>query len=156
MVVMDPDEIVFLDQRRDACGKAFVDPLIALAGLAFVLSQVEAEMEQRPQRGIGIAVVILVDIAVREVDRRGGDAVVALRGYFALVLLALRARPAEPDALVIAQRRVQRAGKPALRTRGAACLGHRDPVRDDDEFAYRTSLQGLDNRPAQLITPTSE
>ncbi|GAA3794482.1 hypothetical protein GCM10022600_14820 [Qipengyuania pelagi] len=71
-------------------------------------------------------------------------------------LFAFLPRPAEPDAAMLAERGIEGPGKPALRSGSAARLGYCDPVRDDDEFRYRTSLHGLDNRPAQLITPTSE
>ncbi len=160
MVIVDPDGIVGLDQRRNLVGKAFVDALVALARLAFVLREVEAVMEQRPQRRIGIAVVIFVDIALRQIDRRGGHAVIGLRvdmpGAPAFAFLP---RPAEPQPLAIAERRMQRAGKAALRARCAARLGHCNAVGDDDEsglIGQRTSLHGLLSRPAQLMIPTSE
>jgi hypothetical protein len=156
VIIVDPDEVVFLNQRGDTVREALINPLVALAGLAFVFGEVEAEMEQRPQRGIGIAVVILVDVAMREVDRRGGNAFVALRRNLAALVVALRAGPAEPDALIIAQRGIERAGQTALCSCGTSGLRNGDPVRNDDELAYRTSLHGLDNSPAQLITPTSE
>jgi hypothetical protein len=156
MIIVDPDEIVFLDQRGDAVGEALVDPLVALAGLALIFGEVEPKVKQRPQRGIGIAVVIFVDISVREIDGRRGDALVALRRNLIVLVVAFGARPAEPDALVVAQRGIERAGQTALSACGTSGLRNGDPVRNDDELAYRTSLHGLDNSPAQLITPTSE
>ena len=157
VIIVDPDEIVFFDQRRDRFGEGFVDALVPLAGLAFVFGQVQPVMEQRPQSRIGVAVVIFVDIALRKVDRRGRHAIMGLGIYPAAgTLFAFLPRPAEPDAAMLAQRGIERPCQPALCPGSAAGLGHCDTVRNDDEFGYRTSLQGLDNRPAQLITPTSE
>ena len=63
MIIMHPDQIVFLDQGLDAFGKAFVYPFIAFARLTLVFGQIEPIMEQRPQCRIGIAIVIFVNIA---------------------------------------------------------------------------------------------
>ena len=156
VVVMHPDEVVFLDHRRDAFGEPFVDPLVSLGGFLFVLSQIEPVVEQRPQRRIRIAVVIFVDVLLREVHRRGRHAFERLFGHFAGERLDILARPAEPDAAVFLQRRVERACQSALRSRRAPRLRHGNPVRDNKQSAQRTSLHGFDSNPAQLITPTSE
>ena len=50
----------------------------------------------------------------------------------------------------------QRHGKAALRPGRAARLGCRHAVGDDDQATQRTELQGLESRPAQLMSPTSE
>ena len=115
MVIVDPDQIVRLDQRRDRLGEALVDPLVAAAEAAVIFGEVDPIVEERPQGAVGIAVIIFVDVLLLEVDRRGGDAVVALQVDLAGELVGLLARPAEPDAARFAQRRRERDRKPALR-----------------------------------------
>src|SRR3546814_6185003 len=72
-------------------------------------------MEERPERAVGIAVVIFRDVLRLEVDRRGGEAIGARHGQLAGEMLDLLARPAEPDAAMLAQRAVHRDREPALR-----------------------------------------
>ena len=160
VIIVDPYDIVGFDQRRCQFGEAFVDAFIALARLAFVLGEVEPVVEQRPQRRIGVTIVIFVDVALRQVDCRSGHAVIGLRvdmpGASALAFLP---RPAEPQPLSIAECGMQGARKAALCARCATCLGHCNAVGDNDEsgvIGQRTSLHGLLSRPAQLIIPTSE
>src|SRR3546814_9678799 len=73
-----------------------------------------------------------------QVDRRGGEAVGARHGELAGELFDLVARPAEPDAAMLAQRPVHRDRKTALRPGRAAPLVDRHAVRDDDQPAHRT------------------
>ncbi len=150
VVIVDPDDVVGLDQRGDRLGETLVDPLVALAGLALVFGQVDAVVEQRPQRRIGIAVVILLDVLRLEVDRRDGDAVVLLISDLAGEFGHLFARPAEPDALLLAQRGAERPGKPALRARRPAGLGHRDTIRDYHKTAQRMVFHDFDSRPRAI------
>jgi hypothetical protein len=156
MIIVDPDEVVGLDQRRHRAGEALVDPLIAAAEAAVIFGIVDPIVEQRPQGAVGVAVIIFVDILLLEVDRRGGDALVPLQVDMAGELVGLVARPAEPQAAIFPQGRRQRHRQPALGAAGAARLGRRHPVGDDDQPAHRTALHGLDSSPAQLISPTSE
>ena len=48
MIIMDPDQIVGLDQRRDGLGEAVVDPLVAGTEAAVIFGEVDAIMEQWP------------------------------------------------------------------------------------------------------------
>ena len=44
----------------------------------------------------------------------------------------------------------------ALGARAPSCSRHGHAIGNDDQSAHRTELQGLERRPAQLISPTSE
>ena len=72
-------------------------------------------MEQRPKRGIGIAVVIFLDILRFEVNRRFPDAVAAgdVRPREFVLLIA---GPAAPGAATTFEHRFKRTGQTALRT----------------------------------------
>ena len=153
VVIVHPDEVVGRDVRRDLLAEDAVHPLVAALIVALELGQIEPVVEQRPQRRIGIAVVIFLDLLLGEVDRPRGDAAIGLE--MELVVGADLARPAEPDAAALFQRRGQRDRQPALRG-GLLRAGRRHPVRDDDDAAQRIALQGFDNSTAQLISPTSE
>ena len=74
MVIVDPDQIVGLDQRRDRLGEALVDPLVAGAEAAVIFGEVDPVVEERPQGAVGIAVIIFVDVLLFEVDRCHKDA----------------------------------------------------------------------------------
>lgn len=75
---MHPDQIVGLDQRLHRLGEAFVDAGIAGVEIALELGQVDPIVEERPQRPVGIAVIIFVDILLFQVDGRGGDSAALL------------------------------------------------------------------------------
>src|SRR3546814_14896691 len=74
MIVVDPDEVVGFYKRRDSLREALIDPLIAAAEAAVIFGEVDPVMEEWPQRPVGIAVIIFVDVLFFEVDRRRGDA----------------------------------------------------------------------------------
>src|SRR3546814_3133767 len=86
-----------------------------------------------------------------QVDRRGGEAVGARHGELAGELFDLVARPAEPDAAMLAHRPVHRDRKTALRPGRAAPLVDRHAVRDDAPPAHRTVSQPRDSIPAQWL-----
>ena len=140
-----------LDQRPDGIGEALVRALVAAGEVALIFGEIDPIVEQRPQRAVGVAVIIFLDVLLLEVDRRRRHAVLALEIDVAGEVVGPLARPAEPDAAILAQRRGQRDGEPALR---AAAGG--DAVGNDDQAAQRTMLHGLLSRTAQLIMPTSE
>ena len=93
---------------------------------------------------------------MREINCCGRDAVMALHINIAGTVFAFLPRPTEPDAAAFFKCRVKRARQATLRTGRAARFGNRHAVRNDYQTSYRTSLQGLDSKPAQFITPTSE
>src|SRR3546814_5048194 len=75
MIILHPDQIFRLDQRDQAVRELLVDALIAHPELILIFGQVDAIVKQRPQRAVGIAVVIFLDVMGFQVDRRGGEAV---------------------------------------------------------------------------------
>src|SRR5690606_15941988 len=107
--------------------KAFVGALVTAGISTFVLCKVDPIMEQRPQRPIGVAVVVLLDVLFFAVDRCGGESPFALHRDLTGELVGLLARPAEPDAPHLAQGGRKRDGEPALRTLLSAG-GSRNPV----------------------------
>ena len=154
---MDPDEVIGLDQRGEGGAETLVDPLVAGAEGPVELGQVDPVVEERPQRPVGVAVIIFVDILFLEVDGGGGDAAMGPEMDLAAELLRLLARPAEPEPVRFLQRCEQGDGQPALRALGGARLGRGHPVGDDNKPAHqRTLVHGRERSPAQLIRPTSE
>src|SRR3546814_19347564 len=94
-------------------------------------------MEEWPQRPVGIAVIIFVDVLFFEVDRRSRDAPFAVEVHMPGELLGLLARPAEPDAPIFLQRRRQRDPEAALRPGGALGLGDRQSVVEGKTVSVR-------------------
>ncbi len=154
VIILDPQHVVGLDQRQHRIGEAIVHPLVAAGETALIFGQIDAIVEERPQCAVGVAVIIFLDVLLLQVDRRGGDAVVALEVDAPVELLGSLARPAEPDAAIFAQRRLHRDGQPALRAAGGRW--GRDAIGDDDQPVHRIALHGLLSKTAQLMMPTSE
>src|SRR3546814_20402942 len=113
-------------------------------------------MEERPERAVGIAVVIFRDVLRLEVDRRGGEAIGARHGQLAGEMLDLLARPAQPDAAMLAQRAVHRDREPALRPGRAAALADPYAGRAHAQPATRTGSQPRHRRPRTRLMPTSQ
>src|SRR3546814_16158703 len=113
-------------------------------------------MEERPERAVGIAVVIFLDVLRLEVDRRGGEAIGAGHGQLAGEMLDLLARPAEPDAAMLAPRAVHPDREPALRAGRAADLVDPNAVSDDAQPAHRPVSQPRDSRPGQRMIPNRD
>src|SRR3546814_20330797 len=99
-------------------------------------------MEQWPEGAVGKSVVIFVEVLLLEIDRRRGDALIALKIDMAGKILGGFARPAEPDTAVFAARGGERNSEAAF---VAAAFASRwlDPVRHDNQTAQLTELQGL-------------
>ncbi len=73
VIVVNPDDVVRLDHRRQNLGEPSIHPLIALAVGPFVLGQIDAVMEQRPQGLVGVAVVVFVDVLRLQIDQADRD-----------------------------------------------------------------------------------
>ena len=107
MIVVHPDHVVGLEKGLQTVGEHLVDAEIARHLAAGELHEVEPVMQDRPQHPIGEAVVVLLEVAPRDV---GGDVGDARMLELANLLLALghgAAAPAEPDALVALEERAQ-------------------------------------------------
>src|SRR5690606_15171501 len=101
-------------------------------GLAGVVDQVHAEVQQRPQRPVGEAVVVGVMVLVRQVERGVLDVAVALAVELPVRVPDPFAAPAEPQAAVVGQRRAKRNGQSTR----AVLVGQRDPIGDDHQAAH--------------------
>ena len=102
VIVVDPDQIVGFDQRLDRLREAIINTSIAGVEIALKLGQVDAIVEERPQRPVGVTVIIFVDILLFQVDGRGGDAAALLEVDMAGEFLGGLPRSAEPDAALVA------------------------------------------------------
>jgi hypothetical protein len=140
VIVVNPDEIVPTDQRGEAVGKSFVDPLVPDRGRALVFGQVEPVVKQRPERGIGVAVVVFGDILRGQVDGRHGHAIVVGERRFGRRFGRFVARPAEPQAARLPQCGVERPGQAALRSGRTPSGRDGDPVRYDDKAAHGRTI----------------
>ena len=74
VIVVYPDDVLGLDQRGQRLGEAGIGPLIAFAVRALISRQVHAVVKQRPQRLVGVAVVIFLDVLRLQIDQGDGDA----------------------------------------------------------------------------------
>ena len=155
VIVVDPDEVVGLEDLRQLGGEMLVHPEIAGQVAAIELGQVDAIMQHRPQHAVGEAVVIFLVVLLGEI------------GHHERALLALdRARPdlarghdlaapAEPDALHFIHRRRERDFEAAGALAGARPR-KRHPVRNEDQPRQYRSSQLRDSRMAVRISPAIE
>ena len=152
VVVVDPDDVVRAQPRRQLVGEQRVDPAVALAGGAVVVDQVQAEVQQRPQRAVGEPVVVRVQVRAVEVHGDVADVAVDLFVHLAAGLAHALAAPAEPQPAAFAQRPLQRHRQAA----GAVLAGDRHPVGHHHQPAHEASCQERDRRMAAMIRPTCE
>src|SRR3546814_6368626 len=75
VIVVNPEQVVRLDQRDQRVGETGVHPFIAPGKAALELRKIDTIVEQGPQREVGIAVVIFVYVLLFEIDGGGSDAV---------------------------------------------------------------------------------
>ena len=73
MVVVDPDDVVRLDQRRQPVGEEAVDAEIAGHFLAAIFGKIQPVMADRPENTVGKAVVIFLDVGIGQIRQRVGD-----------------------------------------------------------------------------------
>ncbi len=154
MVVVDPDQIVRLQERRQRVGEFRVDPLIALHIGGPEIGEIQPVVEDRPQHAVGEAEIVFLVILPRERQRHRRHPALGMSGRRdARPFLDHLAVPAEPDAAAFCQRVRQRHGE-------AAALGRlggvRHPVGDHHQPAHITASQGRERRVAPLMMPTIE
>ena len=113
LVVVDPDRRVLGGLVRGRRGEPLVDLDVALPPLPVELRLGDEVVVERPQRGVGEALVVPLDVLGRHRERYEREAVVLER----LEVLVGAARPAHPDAVVAAEHRLDRAHQAARRPR---------------------------------------
>ena len=152
---MHPDHVVGLDERRQRVGEQRVDPQISGELDRGEFGQIDPIVQDRPQHAVGEAVVIILEIDVRQIERNECPPLPSdHRRLRDAAILGHPPAPAEPDPLALFERRVDRDGEAAgLRRLGA---GDRDPVRDYDETRHHTSSHLIDRRIAELMMPAIE
>ena len=153
VVVVHPNGVAVAQPRHQGVGEPRVDPQVGIEVLATVFHQVQAEVQQRPQRAVGEAGVIAIVFGPGQVHGRVADAAVAL-GVHLRRRCALAA-PAEPQPAAFGQRRAQRnrqSSGPLLVGQGDA-VGHHHQARSG---VHPASRHGRDRRIAAMISPTCE
>ena len=103
VIVVDPDDVILAQQGRELVGEQCVDLVVGLAGGTVVVDQIQAEVQQRPQRAVGKAVVVAVHLALAQVHGDVVDVTVFLPVQRAAAVLYRLAAPAEPQAAAFLQ-----------------------------------------------------
>ena len=123
MIVMDPDDIVGLQQLGQFVGELFVDPQIAGQIAARKLRQIDAVVKDRPKNPVGETVVILVEVFRSQI--KNGVAVLALLDGVGTRRIIDLAAPSQPHTGMLFQRRFEH----HFQTTGLnPSLGNRDAV----------------------------
>ena len=154
VIVVHPDDVVFLEDFVELLGEQAVDAHVAALVGARIFLQVDAVVQHRPQHAVGEAVVVFLVVGFGEVDDRVFDAAALGSARRRRLLVADVAAPTEPDAGAVAQRGLDRNRQPARLM--MAGVGHRDSVRDNDQARSHASSQLDDKRIAVLMIPAIE
>ena len=138
VVIVNPDDVVGPQHAGQLAGEIRVDAPIAGVGPAVEVDEIDAVMEERPERGVGEAVVVLLVVAFAEVH--GGAAEPSALGH-AHGLVGSGgdlAAPAEPDAPGAPQSGEHGDGQTARG--GLALVDRRHAVRNDDDTIRHAPL----------------
>ena len=129
VVVVHPDDVVGTGELRQQPGEAAVDRLVGGELGLVEVREVDAVVEHRPERAVGVAEVVAVVLGLGQVGEREVDVVLGEEPDPAGLALERLARPAEPDAAALGQR----VGQRHRQTAGARGAGRGDAVRGDDQ-----------------------
>ena len=145
LVVVHPDDGALGRDRRRALGEALVDLDVGVPPGAVVLRLLDDVVVERPQRGVGHALVVVVDLFLGELDRDQRDPA----GLERLRCLAGRPGPAHPGAALSGDERLERGDQaagtalPPGAAVGVGDLVDGQPVGDHDHGAVRPDATAL-------------
>ena len=105
VVVVDPDEVVVAHIGKELLREQPVDLTIGVVPVAIEGGEIQAVMKQRPERAIGEAAVIEIEILLVEIEGDVGDVAAAEHLRQRRRLLRRFPAPAEPDAAGFAKGR---------------------------------------------------
>ena len=108
VVVVHPDDVVGAGELRQQPGEAAVDRLVGGELGLVEVREVDAVVEDRPERAVGVAEVVAVVLGLGQVGERVVDVLLGEEADAAGLALDGLAGPAEPDAA-----RARRARRPA-------------------------------------------
>ncbi|MCY1533345.1 hypothetical protein D9M68_686670 [compost metagenome] len=155
VVVVDPDDVVVLQQRHQLAREQLVHAPVAADEAGIEMRQVQAVVEHRPEHVVAVAQVVAVVVFAAQVERGQRH----LAGLLLVHLAFARGpafddlpAPAEPQAAALLQALAQGHGQAA--GGGLARVGH--AVRNNDETTHMHESQGADRRTAALMMPTIE
>ncbi|MNZ96173.1 hypothetical protein D3C78_1153550 [compost metagenome] len=154
VVVVDPEDVVGFEERAEAFGEEFVDPLVAAEIGLVELGEIDPVVQDRPQHAVGEAVVVLLEILRAHVGQHVLH-LPALDGGGLRRILGHLPAPAEPQPIALLHGGFHRHREPS----GcgiAALVGVHHPVGNHHEPRHRPSSQLMDRRIAVLISPAIE
>ena len=151
VIVVGPDDVVSLQHRAQLAREQRIDPLIGVTEAPLVVEEVEHVMAQRPQTAVGIAVVIILEFGLIDIDRGVAHLAASDHGRIRGFAAAGLAAPSEPHAALFAQSGEQPYRQAAS---GLASAGIGDAVRYGDQAAQNAVSQGSLRRSAALMIPT--
>jgi hypothetical protein len=134
VIVLHPHDVAVLEQRHQPFGEQLVDLVVVGEVVALEHREVGAVMEHRPQGLVGEALVVAAIVIGVEVGGGKGDAVALVALHRPRLARHRLAAPAEPQAPVVAQRRLHGDREAARRRLGRF---RRHPVRH-----HHQSVQG--------------
>ncbi len=152
VVIVDPQRVAIFEQWRQFLGEQPVDAHIAFAGGAVVIDQIQTEVQQRPQRTIGEAVVVRIHVALVEVHGDELNVAFGLLVHAAAIAAYGLATPAEPHTAALFER-CQQANR---QTAGTVLAGHCNAIGYHHQTTHDASCQLRDKRIAAMINPTCE
>src|SRR5215475_9762715 len=105
VIVMDPDQIIILDNFFELRREMSIDSEIAAEIPKCEFGEIQPIMQNRPQDAIGKAVVIFLIVVFRQICDNKFDIFVFEGARSQLVSRSDFAAPSEPDAAIMLERR---------------------------------------------------
>ena len=155
MIIVHPYDVIFPEQCAQAVGEQAVDADVAAGVSAGVLLQIDAVVEDRPQHAVGEAVVVFLDVVLRQINEDIGHLVDIDDLRFPIRLLGDLAAPAEPHSVAIFERSLHR-NRHSPGEGSAGRIRYRHAVGDDYKSRAHASSQLDDSRVALLMMPAME
>jgi hypothetical protein len=136
MIVVDPDQVVRLDERQEAACKEAVHAEVTGHLAPAIFGKVQPVVADRPEHPVCKALVVFLDIAFREVGEGVFDIALLLHLQRPdRIVRAGSAGPAEPEPAARFECRLKGDRQPSGRG-GAALVGNGNAVGNDDETSH--------------------
>jgi hypothetical protein len=132
VIIMNPDNVVGLQNLVQFGREALVDPHIAAEIAAREFRKIQPIMQNRPEHSVGVPVVIFLVVLFGEVGQHVRLMTMLNRADRHIRCGSDQTAPAEPNPRVSPQNRADRDCKPA-RAASAVAAGDGDTIGDHDQ-----------------------
>lgn len=132
VIIVNPDDVVGLQQGSETGCEQFVHAPVGRPGLAVEFGQVDAVMEERPERAIGEGEIKALIVRALKIDQHAGDPAVMLDDCVPGRVVLDLAAPPEPQRVARSERRLNGGDETAR----ISCRCTADAIGHDDQASH--------------------